>query len=257
MNPTIKISNLTKYLLGESMRNIIPLVLWLLIIPLRLLKINSLVAYLRKKRVTFYLQGREIQGRVAHVGTIKEVIVEKDYEINQKKIKGDIIDAGANIGIAQLVLRKLIQKKARMICVEPDPYNVALLIENTQNCEIVVSALSNDVGHDFFNFSSTGITGHLENIGENKSESVVKVTTIDQLTKNNKLSPGLIKIDVEGADLKVIEGAKETLKKFHPIIIIEIHSIGLVRSIRELLSKAGYNYHEERENNIWMFRRLK
>jgi len=59
---------------------------------------------------------------------------------------------------------------------------------------------------------------------------------------------------VEGADLKVLQGARKTLKKFKPIIIIEIHSIELELRIKLLLKLYGYNSGEPRGNNIWIFR---
>jgi len=246
-----KIINLTKYLWNQGgLNNLKPLFLWLLIIPLRKYHFFGIVAYLRRKRVTFRLEGRIIEGKVAHIGTIKEVIVENGYKIDQE-IKGDIIDAGANIGIAQLVLKKMASKNSKMICVEPDPGNVSLLIRNQGlNCEILVAALSDKVGKANFSFASTGITSHFSN-GARQS---VKVITIDRLTKSNKLKPGLIKIDVEGADLKVLQGARKTLKKFKPIIIIEIHSIELELRIKLLLKLYGYNSGEPRGNNIWIFR---
>jgi len=159
-----KIIKLIKYLWKQGgLRNMKPLFLWLLIIPLRSFAIDGLVGKLRKKRVTFLIGGRLIEGKVAHIGTIKEVIVERGYELD-KKVKGDIIDAGANIGIAQLVLKKMASKNSKMICVEPDPGNVSLLIRNQGlNCEILVAAISDKVGKANFSFASTGITSHFSN----------------------------------------------------------------------------------------------
>jgi len=153
-----KIIKLIKYLWKQGgLRNMKPLFLWLLIIPLRSFAIDGLVGKLRKKRVIFFIEGIIIEGKVAHVGTIKECIVENGYKID-KEIKGDIIDAGANIGIAQLVLKKMASKNSKMICVEPDPGNVSLLIRNQGlNCEILVAALSDKVGKANFSFASTGI----------------------------------------------------------------------------------------------------
>lgn len=54
--------------------------------------------------------------------------------------------------------------------------------------------------------------------------SVVKVTTIDEYVERHKLSPTFIKIDVEGGEKFVLQGAKRTLKKYHPFLILEYSS---------------------------------
>lgn len=50
----------------------------------------------------------------------------------------------------------------------------------------------------------------------------VPVSTIDALVEINDLKPGIIVIDVEGAEFKVLSGAINTIKTFKPIIIAEI-----------------------------------
>lgn len=70
---------------------------------------------------------------------------------------------------------------------------------------------------------------------------VVSLTTLKKYISENK-KPTIVKIDVEGAELKVIGGGKEFLKDFTGIIIIEVwggekgvkHSFGAVKLLREL-----------------------
>ncbi|MFC1630629.1 FkbM family methyltransferase [Pseudomonadota bacterium] len=53
-------------------------------------------------------------------------------------------------------------------------------------------------------------------------------------------APDIIKMDVEGAELAVLQGAKNILSKHRPIIFAEIHSSGLLESCGEILKRHGY-----------------
>jgi anaerobic selenocysteine-containing dehydrogenase len=61
----------------------------------------------------------------------------------------------------------------------------------------------------------------------------------------------LLKIDVEGAELLVLRGFKENIKKYTPDIIIEIGKIETVKEIQNLLETLNlrYNYYEIDEQN--------
>jgi len=50
----------------------------------------------------------------------------------------------------------------------------------------------------------------------------------------------LIKIDVEGAETFVLEGAKKTLKKYHPKIIFEAWDRGSLNECKKILHRVGY-----------------
>jgi FkbM family methyltransferase len=54
-------------------------------------------------------------------------------------------------------------------------------------------------------------------------------------------APDFLKIDVEGHELKVLEGATETLKRYRPDMLIEIHSKALGEKILTLLEELDYN----------------
>ncbi len=64
------------------------------------------------------------------------------------------------------------------------------------------------------------------------TESIeVKGDTLDNLVSDFQLQPGFIKIDVEGAEYWVLEGAQNTIKVHHPVIVLELNAL--------LLSSCG------------------
>jgi FkbM family methyltransferase len=52
--------------------------------------------------------------------------------------------------------------------------------------------------------------------------------------------PSIIKIDVEGHELQALQGAKETIKKHMPMIMIEIHDFSPDMEVHTFLTEMGY-----------------
>jgi FkbM family methyltransferase len=78
-----------------------------------------------------------------------------------------------------------------------------------------------------------------------ETKESVKTQTLDQYCKHNYIKPHFLKIDVEGNELKVLQGGLETLKTSKPKILIEIEArhVGreCVLKTFELLYDLGYN----------------
>ena len=64
----------------------------------------------------------------------------------------------------------------------------------------------------------------------------VSFNTIDNLG----VTPFFIKIDVEGAELEVLNGSLNVIKKYNPVILVEIQNYQSYQEIKELLSSYGY-----------------
>lgn len=144
-------------------------------------------------------------------------------------------DIGANIGVWSLFLTSISGADAKITCFEPDPDNLRFLHLNRdkndiKNWQIRPVAVSNRTGQaKFFSDPVCGSTGSLE-VGHDfigmyyaarRKEFPVDITTIDTEVARGAQPPQFMKIDVEGHELEVLEGAIQTLKKHRPFVIFE------------------------------------
>jgi len=161
------------------------------------------------------------------------------------------IDVGAHKGE---VLDQMLKYAAegKHYAFEPIPALYDKLKEKYQgtNCTVLDIALSNKKGTSTFNYviSNPSYSGLIkrkyDREGEKDTLIEVKTDLLDNvLPADHKVD--LMKIDVEGGELLVMEGAKETLKKNKPVIIFE-HGLGASDfygstpvKVYELLSDCG------------------
>ncbi len=102
------------------------------------------------------------------------------------------------------------------------------------------------------NASSPGATivEQLKNkTGPGRTE-IVSTETLDAYCNRNHIQPGLLKIDVEGNELKIFQGGIETLKKYKPKIMVEIEALHVGQqqvlktfTFLESLGYSGYFIH--------------
>ena len=175
-----------------------------------------------------------------------------------------VFDIGAHIGFDTLAFANLVGENGMVIAFEPNIYNVERLKMNIESNlqlknRIVISncALSDKDGQEEFIFSDNIESGtssgsfiesadtawekgvYEDNIGFKR----VKVETlsldglIDQY-KNNEIA--MLKIDVEGAENLILKGAENFLKKFRPVILLEVHSILNGLLVAKYLGEYGY-----------------
>ncbi|WP_227873648.1 FkbM family methyltransferase [Aphanothece sacrum] len=139
------------------------------------------------------------------------------------------IDIGCHLGST---LSQIIQlaPQGHHIAFEPIPYKAKWLKQKFPEVEIKEVALSDSSNEvDFYvDKTKSGFSGLHQH--RKKAEEIEKITVhCDQL--DEVISPDyridFIKVDVEGGELAVLKGAKNTLSKFHPIILFECTLSGL------------------------------
>jgi FkbM family methyltransferase len=163
---------------------------------------------------------------------------------------GDVVlDVGANIGVTALRMSRAVGPTGVVYAFEPDPASYAKCVSL---CE--ANQASNVLPMELAVSNKPGIV-HLavrdpNNLGMNQlgpSGHAVASVTLDTFVEERKLARiDVIKMDVEGHECSVLEGAREVLAKFRPRLFIEFDDASLRsqgRSGDELLSivrGAGY-----------------
>ncbi|MDP4009996.1 MAG: FkbM family methyltransferase [Candidatus Shapirobacteria bacterium] len=141
--------------------------------------------------------------------------------------EGDVVvDVGANIGYDTVLFAKKVGKNGKVYSIEPDPTNFAILEKNIKsnglkNVVVVKAALGNANKKMKF-FESEENFGDHRVWGESKMTMEIFCRRLDDLLKDlGGKEVNFIKIDTQGWEPAVIEGAKETIQNYKPTIFFE------------------------------------
>jgi FkbM family methyltransferase len=158
-------------------------------------------------------------------------------EVNEVYLKPKrnevVIDVGAHYGFYTLLASRLVGKEGYVFAFEPSSRNfrrlsLNLQLNSIQNAKTFNFALGNFEGSARL-YHSHYSGGHSIFFKRGTDSEIVAVKRLDNVVKQAGLERiSLIKIDVEGAEKDVLEGALQTIKKCRPRITI-----------------AGYHYEKE------------
>lgn len=139
------------------------------------------------------------------------------------------LDIGSNIGYFTLLGSHLVGKKGEVFSFEASPEMMKCLDENVRlnnlyNVHLYQNAVSDAEGDIAFHIATSSNSGlsSIRNIDASNSRTItVQCFTIDSLLD---ILPKvkLVKIDVEGAEYKVLTGMRELIKRDNPCIIFEL-----------------------------------
>lgn len=181
---------------------------------------------------------------------------------------GEVVyDVGSNVGLYSLSIA-VHQPSASIFAFEPNPETFLKLKSNLElNKEFSSSirplqvALGNTNGINNFLLSSQHERSSLYEYNATwdnaqiKRRVSVEVRTIDSLIAEGRLPPpNHLKIDAEGADPLIIEGALGTISEHLPKVYVEAHGIGIGETnepkIREIIGSLGYKIIREKGSSI-------
>jgi FkbM family methyltransferase len=167
---------------------------------------------------------------------------------------GDVaIDVGANIGLHALTLAALVGPQGRVHAFEPVPAAADVLqasVEANGYGERVAVhrvAVSDAAGElTMWIGDGGGVTSsliaHEWLVAENKPLTVQVTTLDDVLLPLLDRAPRLMKVDVEGKERDVLQGATELLARFPPeVLVLEFTSTHPGEAAVELVSELGYS----------------
>jgi FkbM family methyltransferase len=158
-------------------------------------------------------------------------------------------DIGANVGFFSLLAARLVGPQGRVFSFEPLPENVLKLHKNVarnqfHNVQILPLALGATNEEQMFQVSERPTWGKLRSVGSDTPDKYltdIKVTVrrLDDLLGEGQIAaPDFMKLDVEGAEVEIVQGAAETLSRHGPILMIELHGTGNL--LTQTLAKIGY-----------------
>jgi FkbM family methyltransferase len=154
-------------------------------------------------------------------------------------------DIGAGIGFFSIIAAAL--AGGTVICFEPLPKNAKRIGYNAKlnhltNIVVKTEAIAQEDGEVAFNVSEQPHLSKLALLGDvvHPIETItVPARCLDTAIAVDQLPPpGLIKIDVEGAEGEVLKGGTATFQKYRPLLLIELHNNS--KTVNLLLDEIGY-----------------
>lgn len=158
-------------------------------------------------------------------------------------------DVGANVGYYTLLGSRLVGSAGAVLAVEPSVRNLALLrrhveLNRAANVRVVAGACAERDGYTRFEAGANSAVGHLAGAtlaaDAEASADRVPTHTLDGLVAAHGIVPDVVKIDVEGAELRVLQGAVGVLRRDRPALLLSVHSDALRDACLALLRELGY-----------------
>lgn len=163
------------------------------------------------------------------IGNYEGILEELIFALSESS--REFVDIGANLGFYSLGA-SLVNTKLIVHAFEPNPLIHSILKDNLH-----LNSISNVSTHQvclgdvtkkekFFVPSFTGSGGgslrHLHPEEGEATEFDVEVEPLDNFSKQVKICPDMMKIDVEGSELSVISGSFDLIVSYKPTIIVEL-----------------------------------
>lgn len=188
-----------------------------------------------------------------------------------------LLDIGAHIGYHALSFAAL-QPDARVVAFEPNPVNVKRARANfalspllAARIELMELALSAANGTVMMNGSSnvedqTSSGSYIAGASKPLDDAIyrrsnfkpfeVECRSLDDLvTEQHWKDVAVMKIDVEGAEHLVLQGARRILERDRPLLLIEVHSVVCMMEVLRVIVPLGYRtelLHEDRASRCFI-----
>lgn len=159
---------------------------------------------------------REDSNEHCDEAVVRETWLENVYQLNEDLTNNIVIDIGANIGAVSIYCAS---KGARVIAVEPEPDNLKYLKLNAENNNVRIEIMPVAVADKF---DSMRISERQGNSKLNKKTgTVVDVIPLEEVFKRKNIAEcSVLKVDIEGAEYAMIDGASiETLNRIRYITL--------------------------------------
>ena len=177
--------------------------------------------------------------------------------------EGVFIDVGANMGYCSLLMSKTVGEDGKVFAIEPSERDFLRLVDNVSlnkldNVNVYRLAISNKSGiakisiapEERSALNTLGEAFSNKGIEELRTEEVSS-TTLDKFVEQEEINRiDVIKMDIEGSEFKALKGARNSIEKYRPTLIVgsNRNSLGangssieeVLRALKELRYKVYY-----------------
>ena len=167
---------------------------------------------------------------------------------------GLVVDVGANIGNHTVFFAAVLDQQ--VIAVEPNPAALPTLRANVelnglgQKVEVIAVAAGASAGRGKVADVDPANLGRASVICDTQGD--VDVATVDELVGDRRVD--LLKVDVEGMECDVLRGARGTIERCRPVLLVEAANLTALRSVEVLLRPAGYRkVSVHNDTPTWLF----
>jgi FkbM family methyltransferase len=175
----------------------------------------------------------------------------KELEYARSALKpGDTaFDVGANIGLFSVVLAQAVDSSGAVVAFEPVPANASraeanVTLNGLGNVRVVVTAVGAEDGVVQLNMAEDPAYPSIQCVAENHGNGRcmrVPIARLDTVWRQmGSPSVKCVKIDVEGAELEVLQGATELLVSCRPLLILEANGENALAKLQHALGVVNY-----------------
>ncbi len=154
-----------------------------------------------------------------------------------------VLDIGANAGFYTLAFSRLVGSSGHVWAFEPLAENMHNLSRHVRlnrigNATLVQIAVADKTEILAFDVAPSNSMGR---ISDKEGSYWVPAASIDELISRGLIPlPDLIKLDVEGAESRVLAGAHSLLRRHRTVFLIALHGEAQMRGCPRILKEAGY-----------------
>ena len=211
------------------------------------------------KEIKFYTPNKRTIGRVNNIFRKEPITITWMNNIKENEV---VIDIGANVGMYTLM--SCVGRGAVVYSFEPESSNYNLLQQNinlNNASEKIQSYCAGVLDYDCYSFLNIAKDGYVGpgGSGYTVEEKVIfdlspmdvifkqgiNVIKLDTFCEKMKIKPDHIKIDVDGLEHRVINGAIETIKNSKTVIVELNTNLKQHIDVVDLMKKLNYKLDEE------------
>lgn len=153
-------------------------------------------------------------------------------------------DVGAHVGYMTIIAARLVGSSGRVVAFEPLSANLdrlrhAVTLNALDNVIVRPVAIAGRPGQVPFHVHSRSSMGSLRRRVGEIEVTHVEASTLDHEAQSQVL-PSLVKIDVEGGEVDVLEGAQRLFSEFCPAVMIECLSADALHQCQDRLSNYQF-----------------